>query len=126
MVKVRVWYRETILVKTTQNAKPQEDHSGNKCFNTFLCYPRFESCITCFTLFIFNFTICNLIWILPNKIHTYIQLITQTRPIRELKRAAVLNNGGNNDASRHGQVGLLALRRVTVDCAVTCWQQCLL
>ena len=33
--------------KTTHAMK--EDHSGNKCFNTFLCYPRFESCITCFT-----------------------------------------------------------------------------
>ena len=25
-------------------------------------------------LYFFNFTICNLIWILPNKIHTYIHL----------------------------------------------------
>ena len=30
-----------------------EDHSGNKCFNAFLCYPRFESCITCFTYIFF-------------------------------------------------------------------------
>ena len=50
-----------------------------KCFNTFLCYPRFESGITCFTyillllLFFFKSRFVTLYGFYQIKIHTLIQ-----------------------------------------------------
>ena len=40
-------------------------------------------------LYFFNFTICNLIWILPNKIHTYIH--TYPIPLNLIVRPTVHN-----------------------------------